>query len=370
MALNRSRRSKLLIVDDHAVVRDGLRELFAKESDLEVVGEAKDEREALRKCAELRPDVVILDLSLGLQTSLSLVKELQQTPPHPAVLVFSMHDEKIFAQRALQSGARGYVGKHEDSTVLLRALRRVIEGRTFVSEAVSETLLASLSTGSGKQSGLARLSDREIETMRYIGEGLPITEIARRLGIGVKTVETHRARIKEKLGVDTATEVVILAANWLRDGFLEVSNELIGVPTLPSSLPPDADDPLRVLVVDDDISVRRAVSRALLREGILVLDSPGGEEALSLLKYQTADVALVDVRMPRMGGIEFLRRVTAQRLPCAVVIFTGLGDVDTERTAVEHGASGFLRKPLEPKALVREIKRAAAKRAERRTSKK
>ncbi len=212
-----------MIVDDHAVVRDGLREMFAREADLQVVGEARDRPEALLVCSERRPDAAVVDLSLGGETGFGLVTALRDGHPGMAILVLSMHNERVFAQRALHSGANGYIGKHEDSTEILAALRRVLAGKTYVSEAVSEMLLHASGAPPGAaaaRSGLDRLTNREIEVLRLVGEGLKTGEIADRLTISAKTVETHRARIKEKLGAASANEVMVLAVNWLRDGFL------------------------------------------------------------------------------------------------------------------------------------------------------
>jgi DNA-binding NarL/FixJ family response regulator len=221
-----SQRAKLLIVDDHAVVRSGLRELVSREKDLTVVGEARTVDEALQRCAELLPDVVILDISLGQDSGFSLIASLRRLYPKIALLVLSMHDERVFAQRALQVGANGYVGKHEDGDVLLAAVRSVLAGKIHVSEAVNDLFLASLAGGSRQASpraGLERLSNRELEVMRLLGSGLRTGQIAERLGISPRTIETHRTRIKEKLGVSSAGELVILAVNWLRDGFLNTN---------------------------------------------------------------------------------------------------------------------------------------------------
>ncbi|HUS68083.1 MAG TPA: response regulator transcription factor [Kofleriaceae bacterium] len=217
-------KSTIFLVDDHPVVRYGLREMVSRQPDLRVVGEARARQEALQGCDKLEPDVAIVDLSLGQETGFTLVSALRQAHPKMAILVLSMHDERIFAQRALQAGANGYVGKHEDTDVILQAVRRVLAGKTYVSEVVSEMLLSAASSPAGGapvRSGLARLTNRELEILRLIGNGVKTADIASRLGIGAKTVETHRARIKEKLGVDSANEVLILAVNWLRDGFLD-----------------------------------------------------------------------------------------------------------------------------------------------------
>lgn len=218
------RKYLLLLVDDHAVMREGLRELFSRESDFTVVGDARNCSEALHCWETLRPDAVVVDISLGQENGLSLVSELRARAPELKLLVLSMHDEIVFAERALRCGANGYVMKDQHASVILEALRRVMSGKTYVSEEVSQRMFQSLSQASAPnrgRSGLERLSDRELEILRFIGQGQQTKVIASRLGIATKTVETHRSRIKEKLALKTASELTIAAVNWLRDGFLE-----------------------------------------------------------------------------------------------------------------------------------------------------
>jgi DNA-binding NarL/FixJ family response regulator len=217
---------RVVLVDDHALVREGLRELFSREPDLVVVGEAASAEEALRTVQSTRPDGVVVDLSLGREMGFSLLAALRELDLKLKLLVLSMHDESVFAELALANGANGYVGKHESSEVIVRALRRVLSGRTHVSEAISDRLLGSLSQGSsrhiGVESPIGRLTDREIDVLRRIGLGRATREIASELRISAKTVETHRSRIKEKLRIRTGSELVVVAVNWLRDGFLDI----------------------------------------------------------------------------------------------------------------------------------------------------
>lgn len=217
-------RQRIVVVDDHAVVREGLCELINHEPDLCVVGEASDGKQAQSVCERLQPDGILLDLTLGRDSAFSLLAQLRAAHPGTAILVLSMHDEVVFAERALQSGANGYVMKHEHVAVLLSALRRVLAGKTYVSETVSEILLKSLASGaapSSERPSLSRLSNRELEILRYIGQGLKTAKIAAMLHLSPKTIEAHREHIKEKLGVESSNEVTVLAVNWLRDGFLD-----------------------------------------------------------------------------------------------------------------------------------------------------
>lgn len=218
-------RSSVVIIDDHALVREGLRELFAKDSDVVVVGEAGSEREALAVVDTTRPDGVVLDLSLGRDVGFSLISALRALRPELRILVLSMHDENVFAEIALTNGANGYVGKHESSEVIVSAVRRVLAGKTHVSEVVAERLLRSLSQGpTGVRSTLSPLdllTAREVAVLRRVGQGRRTRDIAAELNISPKTVETHRSRIKEKLHIRTTSELVVVAVNWLRDGFLD-----------------------------------------------------------------------------------------------------------------------------------------------------
>ncbi len=219
-----SPRRRLVVVDDHVLVRESLCELMNQEPDLAIVGQASDAKEAAALCSELAPDAILLDLTLGRDSAFTLVPELRAAHPGAAILILSMHDEMVFAERALKSGANGYVMKNERLPVLLAALRRVLDGKTYVSERVSEMLLRSLAGSNGEgqeQSRLSRLSNRELEILRYIGQGMKSAKIAAMLHLSAKTIEAHREHIKDKLAVKTSAELTVLAVNWLRDGFLD-----------------------------------------------------------------------------------------------------------------------------------------------------
>jgi DNA-binding NarL/FixJ family response regulator len=211
---------RVLIVDDHPILREGLRGLIDQQSDLVVCGEAAGVDAALQLLRELRPDGMVVDISLGKESGLDLIQQSRLLAPELAILVLSMHDEMIYAERALRSGAGGYVMKQEATQQVISALRSVLDGRMFVSPAVTERLLNTLArpTSSRPNYSVDRLTNRELEVFRLIGTGVTSAEIANNLHISRKTVETHRTRIKEKLGATTAAELVIQAATWLRDG--------------------------------------------------------------------------------------------------------------------------------------------------------
>jgi DNA-binding NarL/FixJ family response regulator len=199
-----------MIVDDHPIVRQGLAQLIAEQDDLEICGQAEDGAKALAVVKGLKPDVVVVDLSLPDRSGLELVKELHETWPGLALLVLSMHDEAVHAERAIRAGARGYIMKHEATDRVLTAIRRVLAGQVYLSEAMSAQVLNRLAGANAGEAGspLGRLSDREYQVFTLIGRGLSTRDIAGRLGVSVKTIEAHREHIKEKLGLKNAAELL------------------------------------------------------------------------------------------------------------------------------------------------------------------
>lgn len=211
-------RRSVFLVDDHPIVLQGLAMLIDQQEDLEVCGRSSRAEDALPAIASLDPDVVIVDLSLQGSSGLSLIKDLHVRHPKLPILVLSMHDEVLFAERALRAGALGYVMKQESSNALLGALRRVLVGEVHLSERMSQGVLKSVARSgvSREKSPIRRLSDRELEIFELIGRGLKTGEIARRLHLSVKTVQTHRAHIKEKLHLSDSAKLAVRAAKWGR----------------------------------------------------------------------------------------------------------------------------------------------------------
>jgi DNA-binding NarL/FixJ family response regulator len=213
----RSSKNRILIVDDHAVVRHGLRELLSHEPDLEVCGEAADVQEAQRLVESLSPDMAIVDLSLKDGSGIDLIKRLHAAHPRLRVLVASMHDEGLFAERALSAGAKGYVSKHESVERMVEAIRQVLQGEVYLSPQMTARLLARGTVPAASvtpQSPVSRLSDREIEVFEAIGRGRTTREIAETLFLSIKTIETHRENIKRKLGLANNTELIRHACRW------------------------------------------------------------------------------------------------------------------------------------------------------------
>lgn len=207
----------LLIVDDHPMMRKGLVMTLDDEMDLHVVAQVESAEDALDALEGLDVDLVVTDVSLPGMSGLELVKHLQATRPALPVLVVSRHDESLYAERALRTGARGYVMKLEPPEVIVKAIRRVLRGGVHVSEEVSDRLLAGAALGhnTAQSSPMELLSDRELEVFERIGKGQGTRQIAEALHLSVKTVESYRARIKNKLALDTATELVQHAVQWV-----------------------------------------------------------------------------------------------------------------------------------------------------------
>jgi len=207
---------RILIVDDHAIVRLGMRQLIAAESDLSICCEADTGEEALALALKGKPDLAIVDLSLGTMHGLELVRQLHQALPDMPVLVLSMHDEALFAERAVRAGARGYLTKKGAIDGLIHAIRHVLAGKIYASEAVSQQVLAGLQRGTPIPEGtIGGLTDREIQVFELIGRGLTTGGIADQLGVSVKTIETYRSNIKTKLNLRDAAALVRYAATWI-----------------------------------------------------------------------------------------------------------------------------------------------------------
>ena len=211
-------RKRVLIVDDHPVLRRGVVEMLAQEPDLTVCGEASDVHEALQAVEELKPDLVLVDITLKNSNGLELLKDLRTRWPNLPALVLSMHDETLYAERALRAGARGYVAKGEPPARVMQAVRQVLNGEVYVSERLASKLLYRLvngQPGSGRFS-VEALSDREFEVFRFIGEGRSTRDIAERLHLSVKTIESHRENIKRKLKLKNASELLQHAIQWVQ----------------------------------------------------------------------------------------------------------------------------------------------------------
>jgi len=211
------KKHRILLVDDHAIVREGFAEVINSRADLETCGQAGNAAQAMTAVDRLKPDMVVVDLTLQGGSGLDLIKNLKTLHPTLRMLVLSMHDETMYAERALRAGALGYVMKREDSGVFLQAIHDVLQGRVFLSPAMRERLLHKVVGGNSaaNHSPMSHLSDRELEVFQLIGEGCTTRHIARKLHLSISTVETHRAHIKEKLNLNNGTELIRRAVEWV-----------------------------------------------------------------------------------------------------------------------------------------------------------
>src|ERR1700737_4060390 len=207
---------RVLIVDDHPIVRQGLRRVMENEDDLTVGGEAETARDARTAIKELNPDVVIADISLKQGDGIELVRDVRAHHPQLPILVLSMHDETIYAERMLSAGANGYIMKQAASEQFLVSLRRVLDGGIYVSEAVGNNMIQKFAAGGSYISAnpIDRLSNRELQILHMIGKGMSTRETPHSLNLSIKTVESHRQRIKRKLNLNTGTQLVQYAVNW------------------------------------------------------------------------------------------------------------------------------------------------------------
>jgi DNA-binding NarL/FixJ family response regulator len=208
---------KVFLVDDHSVLRQGMRRLLELEKDFEVCGEAESSFEALKGLPASKPDIALVDLGLKEMGGLDLIKTLKERLPKLPILVMSMFEESLYAERAIRAGAKGYIMKHEPADKVIAALRHVVTGHTYLSEAMSERMLDLLSGATITVSPVDVLSDRELEVFRILGRGLKPSEVAGELNLSVKTVETYRDQIKIKLKLANASELSQYAIAWARN---------------------------------------------------------------------------------------------------------------------------------------------------------
>jgi DNA-binding NarL/FixJ family response regulator len=208
--------ARILIVDDHPAVREGLAMRIAAQPDLEVCGEAADIPQALELAKTTSPDVVIVDIQLNTGNGLDLIDRLKATDKGVRILVWSMYPDAIYAQRALRAGALGYINKGNTTGRIVEAIRRVRDGKIYLAEDTAENLLSQGATGRpGRVSGVEALSNRELEVFRLIGQGLASSQIAKRLSRSTHTIEAHRQSIKRKLNLKTAAELHRSAVQWM-----------------------------------------------------------------------------------------------------------------------------------------------------------
>jgi len=210
---------KVLLVEDHPMFREHLGQLIDRELGMSICGEADNIRDAMRLILETKPDIAIVDITLHGSSGLELLKDIKAQELDINVLVLSMHDEELYAERALRAGAKGYITKNEASTEVIEAIRCVMKGDVYASRQMTAKLLERMTQkrGNSELAGMETLADRELEVFQMLGRGKSTREIAQTLNLGESTVETYRARIKEKLQLRSAAELYLRAGQWVRD---------------------------------------------------------------------------------------------------------------------------------------------------------
>ncbi|MCE9518047.1 MAG: response regulator transcription factor [Verrucomicrobia bacterium] len=212
-----SEKKKILVVDDHPIVRERLAELINQEIDLHVCAEAEDSQQALKAAESFVPDLAIVDITLKDTYGIELIKQFKERFPKLPVLVLSMHDESLYGERALRAGARGYLTKQEATKKVVTAIRRILAGEIFVSDKMAATILQKVAGGSSSIGGspVDVLSDREMEVFQLLGEGVGVRKIAENLFVSVKTVEAHREHIKQKMSFKNSAELLRYAFQYV-----------------------------------------------------------------------------------------------------------------------------------------------------------
>ena len=210
------KQKRILVVDDHPMMREGLVQLISREKDFLVCGEAENARLAMEAIAKLKPDLVLTDITLPNKSGLEMVKDIQVQYPGLKILAISMHDEAFYTERVLRAGARGYIMKQEGGEKIIKVIQHVLSGQIYVSPKISSKLLENFS-GNGNHNGaslLGQLTDREFEVFQFIGQGLVTKEIAQKLHLSVKTIEVHRNKMKQKLRLKSAAELLRYSICW------------------------------------------------------------------------------------------------------------------------------------------------------------
>jgi DNA-binding NarL/FixJ family response regulator len=209
-------KRQVYIVEDHPITRRGLVALINQEADLAVCGEADNATRAIDEIKTLKPDLALIDITLPRKSGLVLLKDIRLWTPSVRVLVLSMHDESLYAERVLRAGGHGYIMKNEGGDILLQAIRQVLDGKTYVSEGVSRNIVDAFAgrRKDAEGSTVGRLTDREFEVFQLLGQGLPTAEIGQRLHLSPKTVDSHRLHIKEKLQLRSLPELMRYAVRW------------------------------------------------------------------------------------------------------------------------------------------------------------
>jgi DNA-binding NarL/FixJ family response regulator len=347
---------RILIIDDHPIVRHGMSQFINQHPDMQICCEASSHAEALVAMRECEHDLVIADISLDNQSGLELIKTLLRHYPQLPILVMSMHDESLYAERVLHLGAKGYLMKSQAIAHIQNAISTIMAGGIYLSDAMQD-MIGNQNAKSNEKNGIAELTDRELEMLRLMGQGLTTKEIAQVTLRSVKTIESHRDNLRHKLNLKSGAELMRYAALWLSEQYGQTNAVTSKTDGLPESTA--ASSPLiRIALVEDNVHFQHAMEEAIRAVPDMALQGLAGTraEGLRMLEQEPADVLLVDLGLPDGSGIEVIRAARVQWPDCSIVVNTMFGDETQVVRSLEAGASGYLLKDGSPEKLVSEIR--------------
>lgn len=348
-------KTRILIVDDHPIVRHGMAQFINQHPGMHICCEAGSHSEALVAMRECRHDLAIVDISLDNDSGLTLTKALLARYPRLPVLVMSMHDESLYAERAIRQGAKGYIMKSQAIAHIQDAIGIIMAGGIYLSDTMQE-MLDNPSAPSEKFS-ITAFTNRELEILGLIGQGKTTKDIAQATKRSIKTIESHRDNLRRKLKLKTGTELLRYASLWLSEQSGQAHASALQANDFPSQ-PVYGSASISIALVEDDVQLQHVLTEVLRSEADMVLISLAGTraEGLQMLEQDPADVLLVELNLPDGCGTDIIRAARIQWPDCNIMVNTLFGDESKMLQALEAGASGYLLKDDSPEKLITRIR--------------
>lgn len=348
-------KTHILIVDDHPIVRHGMAQLINQNADMQICCEAGNHIEALVAMRECRHDLVIIDISLDNHSGLTLAKSLLARYPKLPILVMSMHDESIYAERAIRQGAQGYIMKSQAIAHIHDAINTIMAGGIYLSDAMQD-ILDKADAKPGDAFSIAEFTNRELEILRLMGQGLTTKAIAQATQRSIKTIESHRDNLRRKLNLKTGTELLRYASLWLS----EQGGQSHAVAVKSNDMPGQQDysPPISVALVEHDVQLQRLIIEAIRSASDMTLVGVAhtGAQGMQMLEQDPADVLLVEIDLPDGCGTNVIRAAHLRWPDCNMLVNTVVDDEPRLVQALEAGASGYLLKEGAPEKLITHIR--------------